>query len=79
MTFYVYRIYGCQAIRNQALKIPLSALCLPEFQRKKVRANLLRAISHENLLSVTRIQDGATNVNKSYESVEEVVAEAVFR
>ncbi|MCI9107551.1 MAG: DUF4118 domain-containing protein [Lachnospiraceae bacterium] len=98
---------------------------LVEAEKEKMRANLLRAISHdlrtpltsiigsgssylengaflnegqkkelvrqiyedsnwllnmvENLLSVTRIQDGATNVNKSYESVEEVVAEAVLR
>lgn len=33
----------------------------------------------ENLLSVTRIQDGEANVNKSLESVEEVVSEAVIR
>ena len=98
---------------------------LVEAEKEKMRANLLRAISHdlrtpltsiigssssylengaflddrqknelvrqihedsnwllnmvENLLSVTRIQDGATSMNKSYESVEEVVAEAVLR
>ncbi len=98
---------------------------LVEAEKEKMRANLLRAISHdlrtpltsiigsstsylengsyldeeqkrklvgqihedsnwllnmvENLLSVTRIQDGAANVNKSWESVEEVVSEAVIR
>lgn len=98
---------------------------LIEAEKEKMRANLLRAISHdlrtpltsiigastsyltngdilteeqknelvshvyedsnwllnmvENLLSVTRIQDGVANVNKSYESVEEVIAEAVLR
>lgn len=98
---------------------------LIEAEKEKMRANLLRAISHdlrtpltsiigsstsylenkdflnedqkiglvsnikedsnwllnmvENLLSVTRIQDGTTNVNKTLESVEEVVSEAVIR
>lgn len=98
---------------------------LVEAEKEKMRANLLRAISHdlrtpltsiigsaasylenedfldreqqrelvkqiygdsnwllnmvENLLSVTRIQEGAANVNKSSESVEEVVSEAVMR
>ncbi len=98
---------------------------LIEAEKEKMRANLLRAISHdlrtpltsiigastsyltnediltddekkelvahvhedsnwllnmvENLLSVTRIQDGVANVNKSYESVEEVIGEAVLR
>lgn len=98
---------------------------LVEAEKEKMRANLLRAISHdlrtpltgiigsgasylengdtldenqkkelvrqiyedsnwllnmvENLLSVTRIQDGEANVNKSLESVEEVVSEAVIR
>ena len=98
---------------------------LVEAEKEKMRANLLRAISHdlrtpltgiigsgasylengdtlseiqkkelvkqiyedsnwllnmvENLLSVTRIQGGEANVNKSLESVEEVVSEAVIR
>lgn len=98
---------------------------LIEAEKEKMRANLLRAISHdlrtpltgiigsstsylengdfldekqkkelvgqiyedanwllnmvENLLSVTRIQNGAGNVNKSLESVEEVVSEAILR
>ena len=98
---------------------------LVEAEKEKMRANLLRAISHdlrtpltsiigagtsylengdflnenqkrelvkqiyedsnwllnmvENLLSVTRIQGGEANVNKSSESVEEVVSEAVIR
>lgn len=98
---------------------------LIEAEKEKMRANLLRAISHdlrtpltsiigastsyltnenlltedekrelvshvhedsnwllnmvENLLSVTRIQDGIANVNKSQESVEEVIGEAVLR
>lgn len=98
---------------------------LIEAEKEKMRANLLRAISHdlrtpltsiigasssylennaliseyekkelvshiyedsnwllnmvENLLSVTRIQDGAANVNKTWESVEEVISEAVIR
>lgn len=98
---------------------------LIEAEKEKMRANLLRAISHdlrtpltsiigsstsylendafldeeqkkelvgqiyedsnwllnmvENLLSVTRIQNGIGNVNKSLESVEEVVSEAVLR
>ncbi|NLL78114.1 MAG: PAS domain-containing sensor histidine kinase [Clostridiales bacterium] len=98
---------------------------LIEAEKEKMRANLLRAISHdlrtpltsiigastsyltnnhilnaeqknelvshiyedsnwllnmvENLLSVTRIQDGVANVSKSYESIEEVISEAVIR
>lgn len=98
---------------------------LKEAEKEKMRANLLRAISHdlrtpltsiigastsylengnildneqkkelvshihedsnwllnmvENLLSVTRIQEGAAKVTKTYESVEEVVSEAVIR
>lgn len=98
---------------------------LVEAEKEKMRANLLRAISHdlrtpltsiigssasylengdfldeeqkmelvgqihedsnwllnmvENLLSVTRIKDGIGKVNKSCESVEEVVSEAVLR
>lgn len=98
---------------------------LVEAEKEKMRANLLRAISHdlrtpltsiigsstsylengdyldehqkkelvgqiyedsnwllnmvENLLSVTRIQDGTAKVNKAYESVEEVVSEAFLR
>ena len=98
---------------------------LVEAEKEKMRANLLRAISHdlrtpltsiigagtsylenssylneqqkqglvaqiledsnwllnmvENLLSVTRIQGGSANVNKSWESVEEVLSEAVIR
>lgn len=98
---------------------------LVEAEKEKMRANLLRAISHdlrtpltsiigsstsylengnflneqqkkdlvgqihedsnwllnmvENLLSVTRIQEGIASVNKSWESVEEVVSEAVIR
>ena len=98
---------------------------LVEAEKEKMRANLLRAISHdlrspltsiigagtsylenssylneqqkqglvaqiledsnwllnmvENLLSVTRIHGGSANVNKSWESVEEVLSEAVIR
>lgn len=98
---------------------------LVEAEKEKMRANLLRAISHdlrtpltsiigsstsylgneeylnkeqkrelvaqihedsnwllnmvENLLSVTRIQEGVANVNKCDESVEEVVSEAFVR
>lgn len=98
---------------------------LMEAEKEKLRANLLRAVSHdlrtpltgiigasssyleneaflseekkrsmvshigedanwllnmvENLLTVTRIQDGSTRVNKSLEPVEEVLSESVRR
>lgn len=112
-------------MKQQMLVIAERERLLVEAEKEKMRANLLRAISHdlrtpltsiigsstsylengsylnedqkrklvgqihedsnwllnmvENLLSVTRIQDGAANVSKSWESVEEVVSEAVIR
>ncbi|WP_342758959.1 sensor histidine kinase [Kineothrix sedimenti] len=112
-------------MRNQMQMLADREKLLVEAEKEKMRANLLRAISHdlrtpltsiigasasyitneavlnedqkkelvshiyedsnwllnmvENLLSVTRIQDGVANVNKSYESVEEVISEAIIR
>ncbi len=112
-------------MKQQMQMLAERELLLVEAEKEKMRANLLRAISHdlrtpltsiigagasyletgdflgeeekrglvkqiyedsnwllnmvENLLSVTRIQGGEANVNKSLESVEEVVSEAVIR
>lgn len=112
-------------IKQQSEMITKHEKQLMEADKEKMRANLLRAVSHdlrtpltsiigsisslmensdslsdkekydiashiyndsnwllnmvENLLSVTRIQNGTTHVKKSLEAVEEVVAEAVNR
>ena len=112
-------------MKEQAKVLSEREKLLMEAEKEKMRANLLRAISHdlrtpltsiigsstvylengkylteteksdlvshiledsnwllnmvENLLSVTRINNETTKVNKSLESVEEVLAEAVLR
>lgn len=112
-------------MKRQMLMLAERERLLVEAEKEKVRANLLRAISHdlrtpltsiigssssylengdylsteqktllieqihedsnwllnmvENLLSVTRIQEGAAKVYKTEESVEEVVSAAVIR
>ncbi len=112
-------------LKQQMLVLTERERLLVEAEKEKMRANLLRAISHdlrtpltsiigsstsylgneaylnedqkkdlvaqihedsnwllnmvENLLSVTRIQEGIAQVNKCDESVEEVVSEAVIR
>lgn len=112
-------------LKNQAETLALHKKQLAEADKEKMRANLLRAVSHdlrtpltsimgalstleesdedytpqerrevihtiyndanwllnmvENLLSVTRIQTGASKLKKSPEMVEEVVGEAVVR
>lgn len=112
-------------LKQQMFMLAEREKLLKEAEKEKMRANLLRAISHdlrtpltgiigasssylenrsiltqeqrnelvthimedshwllnmvENLLSVTRIQEGAANVTKTCESVEEVVSEAVIR
>lgn len=111
--------------KQQSRILALQEKQLMEAEKEKMRANLLRAVSHdlrtpltgiigasssylenedclsdekkremvrhigedadwllnmvENLLTVTRIQNGAASVNKSLEPVEEVMSEAVRR
>lgn len=63
-------------------------LDLEEVLEKKVKRELLQGIyedaswlihSVENILSITRIDEGKVVINKSMEAVEEIVAEAVSR
>ena len=112
-------------MKKQAKELSEREKLLAEAEKEKMRANLLRAVSHdlrtpltgiigasssyleneerltdqekremvrhigedaewllnmvENLLTVTRINEGRASVNKSLEPVEEVMSEAVFR
>lgn len=116
---------GTSQLKRQAEVLAEREKLLADAEKEKMRANLLRAVSHdlrtpltgiigasssylenedrltaeekrelvchigedanwllnmvENLLTVTRIQNGSANVNKSMEPVEEVMSEAVFR
>lgn len=123
LTISIFTSATTTQMKEQAKIITEREKLLMEVEKEKMRANLLRAISHdlrtpltsiigasstylenstlltedekndlvrnieedsqwlinmvENLLSVTRIHDQSATVNKSLESVEEVVSEAV--